>query len=351
MTTDVVWEDPNRWEPPRDNWKRPLIIRPDREKRVAYTRCTTYVDCLEDRFKLSQWERRMDAVGLARRPDLVLRVASLGEQPSRAQLDNRRVWDSRMNEICDQAKEAAQASARATIGTSLHALAETIDRGLDPGPVPEQYRPHLDLYREKTQDFTALHIERFTVQDDLWVGGTPDRIVKTGNGRAIIADIKTGEFTFGQSKAAMQLAVYAHSQFYDPQTGQRSPLPEVDLEHGLIIALNAETGTCELLDIDIAAGWEAVQLATQVRQWRARRNLTQPWQGAYSLTEQLDLSIRQATAGKVRALNPDTSLVKAIQQASTQAELVALWRAAGDRWLPRHTELAAARKQALAGQP
>jgi hypothetical protein len=357
MTDNITWQPADIPEPPRDRYMRPMIIPPEGGERVPYTRCTTYVGALEDTYNLGLWQKRMVAVGLAQRPDLLLRASSLGLPPSRLDIDAEKVWKTRMNEVCDRATEAAGASGAATIGTSLHALAETLDRGYDVGVVPEQYRRHLDNYAEATRDYTAIHVETFTVNDDLQVGGTPDRILKVpGHDRLIIGDIKTGSTIYGVGKMTMQLAVYAHSMLYDPRDGRRAPIGDVDLEHGLIIALNADTGTCDLIDIDIAAGWEAVQLAGRVRDWRARSrgSLSKPWRMPLTLTGQLQESIRRVAEtlnaepiADVRPINPDVSLVKAIQKAGTEAELVALWRSAGDRWLPRHTEMAAERKRQL----
>lgn len=340
MTEWTEVTPPPQPDPPRDRWGRPRIIPPGGGKLRSYTRCTTYVGCLEDTFNLSMWQKRMVAVGMAQRPDLQLRAASLGLQPDKADESVFKKWKRSLDEVTDAATEAAQASASATIGTSLHALTEIMDRGLQLGVVPEQYRPHLDAYQEKTGDFTAVHIERFTVNDDLEIGGTPDRVLSVpGRDKLIIGDIKTGTVEFGVGKMAMQLAVYAHSVIYDPDTGTRTAIGDVDLEHGMIIALSAETGRCELIDIDLAAGWEAVKLATKVRAWRARKDLTRPW----------DENVLPLNPGPAptRQLDPDVSLVKAINQALSPAELVALWHAAGDRWEPAHTELAARRKAEL----
>lgn len=323
-------------EPARDRFERPMIIPVGGGKPVPYTRCTTYVGCLEDTYNLSLWQKQMVAVGLALRSDLLLRAASLGTPPPKdADAQVIKAWKKRMNEVTDAATEAAQASASARVGTSLHAICEAIDRGQDVGPIPEQYRQHIENYQTATEQFTAVHIEQFTVNDDLQVGGTPDRVLTVpGSDRLVIGDIKTGTVDYGTGKMAMQLSVYAHSQLYDPMTGDRTPLGDVDLDHGIIIALDAFTGECRLIDIDLSAGWQAVQLAGQVRAWRKRKDLTRPY-------------VLPTPAAEIRQLDPDMSLVKAIRTAHTETELVELWLAAGDRWDSAHTELATKRKAEL----
>ena len=119
-----------------------------------------------------------------------------------------------------------------------------------------------------------LHVEQFTVLDELKIGGTPDRVVEY-DGQRYIADVKTGSIEYGAGAIAMQLAVYAHSRLYNLRTGERTPL-DVHQDRAVVIHLPAGTGTCTLHWVDITAGWEAVQHATWVRAWRARRNLIAP---------------------------------------------------------------------------
>jgi hypothetical protein len=42
----------------------------------------------------------------------------------------------------------------------------------------------------------------------------------------------------------------------------------------VIIHLPVGQGTCTLVEVDIAAGWEAFQLAMDVRRWRSRKDLS-----------------------------------------------------------------------------
>ena len=111
---------------------------------------------------------------------------------------------------------------------------------------------------------------------------------------------------------------------YDHATRQRAPLPDVDLERAIVIHLPAGTGTCELVWVNISAGWEAVKLAGHVRRWRARKDLATP-------------------------VNPpfDNALVKAITAARTVEELEAVWAQYADVWTDADTRQAAAKKELL----
>ena len=264
MSTDLI--DPPTQPIPRDRYGRPLVVPPGGGNPVPYTRCTTYVDCLDDTYNLGRWQQRNVAIGLAQRPDLLIAVAATDRGDKEA-----------LNKLTEQAQEAAQAHAAATTGTALHSFTERHDRGSNPGPVPAAYQPDIAAYVAATDPLETVAIERFCVCDELQVGGTADRVVLY-QGRAYIADLKTGSIEWGQAKIAMQLAMYAHSVPYEHTTATRGLYPvDVDLFRGIVVHLPAGTGRCALYWVDLEAGWAGVQLAGQVRQWRSRRGYLDPW--------------------------------------------------------------------------
>ncbi len=136
----------------------------------------------------------------------------------------------------------------------------------------------------------------------------------------------------------MQLAVYAHSRFYEIPTGQRTPLPEVSTQRGIIIHLPAGTGTCALHWVNIDAGWAAVQLASQVRTWRARKDLTTPLNVAAAIENLTDAGL----------ITEGDKLLEWIAAAPTQNDLTALWKANEARWTDQHKAAASARYRQLA---
>jgi hypothetical protein len=318
---------------PRDKpWKRPLIIPPGQSataKLKPYTRATTFIGVLENTYNLQRWKMRKVAEGLSIRPDLLLLVNSLGLQPEDD--DDYREWRNKMDELCEQALEAAESSAPANIGTALHAYTDRIDRGQPLGKVPKEYQRHLKAYEAATADLTAVHIERFLVNDEYEIGGTPDRIsMLDGHDKLIITDTKSGDkLSYGMAKIAMQLAVYAHSQFYDPASGTRADIPNIDLDRGLVIALNAKRGDCQLHWIDLTAGWQGVALANSVREWQKRKDFHSPYMPRDMVAE------------------AHSNIVQRIAQAETEQDLYDLWGQAGKAWLPEHSTLAAARKAQL----
>lgn len=310
----------------RDRWGRPLIAPPEGGKPVAYTRCTTFVGALDDTFNLMRWKQRQTAAGLALRPDLALRVTSLGAQPD----DERaaKQWKRDMDDVCEQAMEAAGSSKAATIGTSLHTLTENIDKGWDV-PAPDGFTHHLDNYRRATEGFEPVHIEQFVVHDGYRIGGTADRVYREkATGRLVIGDLKSGNITFPH-KIAMQLAVYANSVMYDPETGARTPWEDVDLETALIVHLDAKTGDCNLHWVNILDGWEAVALAAKVRTWRDFKGLTSP----VPTPEQAADAIERVLLGGEQALDV------AIAHAASVDQLIGLKQSSADLWTDHHTTL------------
>lgn len=249
-------------EIPRDRWGRPLIVPPGGGNLVPYARASSFADVLEDRSNLEKWKCRMTAHGLALRPELLLAATVTG-------LDDR----SGLNKIVEDAITAAGGGAAASIGTSLHSLTEMWDRGETLPNFPAQYEQDLAAYQAATAQFSMDHIERFVVCDELQIAGTPDRVMA-----GVIGDLKTGG-SDGKwlGKHAPQLAIYAHSQFYDPATGTRTPIDNVNQKEGVIFHAPAGQGRCDLYLLDLVAGWEGVQVAVEVRAWRKRKGLLSPY--------------------------------------------------------------------------
>lgn len=243
-------------EIPRDDWGRPLVVPIDGGDPVPYTRCTTYVGAIEDTYKLGRWQQRMVAVGLADRRDLQLAVAAHREDTQR------------LDAICENAIEAARGRSAATMGTALHAITETHDRGDPVGVLPDEAQRDLDAYIAATTELKPIHIEQFCVLDLLKIGGTPDRIVRYSDGKRYVADLKTGKLDYGYMKIAAQLAVYARSRPYDAATGKRLDPHGAETDRGIVIHLPAGEGVCTLWWIDLLQGWEVVRLCRGVRDKR-----------------------------------------------------------------------------------
>jgi hypothetical protein len=177
-------------------------------------------------------------------------------------------------------------------------------------------------------------VEGFGVVDVLDVAGTWDRVGRLPNGAVVIADLKTGSVDYGMQKIAVQLALYAHALPYDWTTATRSNHPAgLDLDRAVVIHLPAGKAECRLIDVDIAAGWDAVPLTLAVKDWRARKDL------ARDHADPVQEALPTAAAVDLIAL--------AIADACDEATLTAIWAAQQAAWLPHHTDLARTRKAQL----
>ena len=312
----------------RDRWGRPLVVPPDGGKPVAYTRCTTFIDCLDDRFALEQWKQRMVALGLAGRTDLLLAV--------QAHRDDKK----QLNKICDDAREAAAATAAATTGTALHALTEIVDGGGELPALPPGATASLERYREATEALKVVAMEQFTVLDTLKVGGTFDRLVGY-DGETYVADIKTGSIEFGALKIAMQMSIYSRAWLYDPATKERTA-HGASTNRGVLIHLPATDdpaeARCELHWVDLEAGWEAVKVAKQVRDQRSLKfpQIVKPF-GPLARP-----SMRLEQRDAERAERQIAPLLERIRACGSADDVRALWAAHESEWTEALTEAAKA---------
>jgi hypothetical protein len=272
---------------PRDRYDRPLICVPDHDKLVPYTRCTTYVDCLEDKTALVAWGKRMVLMGSARAPHLAAQARTLDPTDR----DDKR----QLNRLAEKASAIAGANDKRERGTHLHTLSEYVDRGLPLPSVSPADVADLAAYMSATVHFDIVQVERLVVVDRLKVAGTPDRICRydgpgpdgspvAGN---LIMDLKTGSVEHGALKMAMQLAVYSRGVQYDHRTQTRSPLPDVNQRWGLIVHLPAGSATCTVYWIDLDLGWRAALVAQQVRELRSARNILTPFQPEVAVADRV----------------------------------------------------------------
>lgn len=244
-------------------------------KGEKFTRCTTFASTLDDRFSLEKWQQRMVFTGAVVRQDLYAQAA--------ANLDDKDV----LNDLCEQAIEAAKGTAGANLGTALHTFAEKVDRGEDvviPAPWDADIKAYTATLEQNGVRVDPALMEGIVVCRDLQVAGRYDRIVTIdGYPQPLIADLKTGNIDHSLTTIAIQLAIYANAdEVYDPITDTLTSMPRVDLNQALIIHLPAGQATCTLHMVDIKAGWEAAQLCKQARTWRKTPNLAASFESTAS---------------------------------------------------------------------
>lgn len=268
----------------------------------SYTRTTTYIDCLEDKKNLDEWNMRMVLIGVAMDPSFTKDVLSYDPESKDGK--------NALNRRAEAAKEVAGASKKADQGTWLHELSEIADKH-EELPLDIDPQDYLDIlsYTSITHPLLKIvRMEQLVVNDELKVAGTPDRVSsvlpgvtlvspcrrhgdKCRNGvtlggefkwclgrhvftpdELIITDLKTGRVDYGQLKMAMQLAIYAHSDVYGKETGERIDKGPVNQDWGIIMHTAAGSGVTTLYWADIRLGWEAVQVAGLVRKMRSQNS-------------------------------------------------------------------------------
>lgn len=263
-----------------------------KDKYAYYSRASSAGKAIDDTTALTKWKLRQVIIGLASNRHLLLNAQAHAVDSD----DNKHI----LNDIAEQAMEAAKSSSAASTGTALHKLAEYADAGVDIPGLDDTARRDIDAYKACMVRYgvTMHRAERFVVCDELRVAGTFDRemSVAVAPGVSFVGDVKTGNTSKNRdgeverdeagrirlayvTSMAVQLGVYANSSLYDPLTGARTPL-EVDKTSAIVIHLPQGLGECELHWLNIAEGWKAAHLAADARNWQNRRDLTVPLGGA-----------------------------------------------------------------------
>lgn len=256
----------------RDRWGRPLLPPPGGGKPEPYTRVSTLAKTLDDQTGLGKWKQRQTVAGLIARPDLWALACSTRADDKTA-----------LNALCEDAMSAAASSAGANLGTALHSFTESIDQGHDP-VAPAELAADLAAYRRIMTDCALESIEQelFVVCDELRAAGTLDKLLRTPDAAVRVGDTKTGQDAPRYAHAAaIQIAVYAHSQRINLETGERSPLhPDLDPNLGLMIHLPAGKGRAAIHRIDLRQAWSWAQMCVEIREWRKSK----PAQLAFEVT-------------------------------------------------------------------
>jgi hypothetical protein len=267
----------------RDRWGRYQVLPPQGGKVTGYTRATTVAKALDDTSSLMTWNARMTALGLAARADLYGLLTA-------ADPDDRKTIDG----ICKRASEAGGATVRRDLGTAIHAMLE--QSYTNPNyQAPPQYAADVAAVHQALADAGARvlpeYVERMVVLDAYEIAGTCDGVLEIG-GERFLFDNKTGSLTslkFGNLAWAIQMAIYAHADALytqgvaaDGSQDIREPMPAVSRERAVIIHIEPGSAHCTLHWVDLTAGFEALQVAMQVRQFRKVKPL-QPFTPTESL--------------------------------------------------------------------
>ena len=267
--TDELTQLPTR----RDRWGRYLVLPEGGAKPIGYTRATTVAKALDDSGGLLSWGKRMVALGLGQRPDLVALVSTTPNTDKKT-----------LDDICERAAEQGGATVRRDLGTALHGMLEKSwadPTFVAPDPYGADVRAVHDALATARLRVVDGFAERMIVHDKHQIAGTFDLLVEDETGQRFVADYKTGSSLLGALAFAVQLSIYANADALynqgaakDGSEDTREPMPEVSKLQGVIIHVQPGSGHCDLHWLDLAIGAEALELAIAVREMRKAKVLS-----------------------------------------------------------------------------
>lgn len=292
------------------------IQAPDGKVR-GYTRVTTFIDCLEDKSALRDWEMRVLLEGIVTNEgevgtgrtgtggdlftskvrDLIhnrdVELARIAKRDRKGKLKpgergpaEAAIWSTfkaAVNAIASDALDLGGRHEKASKGTDLHALADVydtkgpdeIDAMLHDGVITVSDHADVMAYGEamKRAGIKVVGVERVVVNDERKVAGRLDRILLVkfpGAQRAVrvVGDLKTGRVDYGTGKIAMQLAVYSECKGYDPEHPDAREELRLSRTKAVLIHLPQGSAHCTIHEVDLAAAKVGTKLATEVRAWR-----------------------------------------------------------------------------------
>lgn len=299
----VDFAPPAPSEVPRDGYDRPMIVPKSGGKPQAFARASSFIDSIEDKSALGDWQKRMVILGAAQKPTLLEGLTEVNAETP----EGKKVLMQRAESAIAQ----AGAHEKSKLGTRYHELTELVDRGEPLPPLTIDVLEDMQAYMLAMSHLTPVHREVFTVCEELSVAGTPDGVCwYEGYGPPgtewankivrwlLITDLKTGRIDYGGLKMPAQLAIYSRSDKYDPAflphpdrkgdpkrwdkwkkglvyeeeiAPAYQSLGPVNQDWGLILNLIPGSGQCKLHWADLNLGWEAAKFAVQIRAMRSRR--------------------------------------------------------------------------------
>ena len=274
-------EDPGLESPDSNDFRRaakgvPLIQVDGKYQR--YSRSSSAGKILDDESGLNFWQICTTLIGAAQRPDLMAQVSLLDYETHKGEI-------YKLAEDCLVTGKGRQ---RAVTGTAIHSMLDHVDLKHDWTPAPGfvvLVQSYIDtLHRWGLE---VVDVECKCVHDGYRLAGTMDRryrstkllVTPDGStkpiGSVFAADTKTGaKLEYASGTYATQLAAYAASVRYDPQTDERSPFdPGTEQDWGLVVHMDQEKQATEIYWVDLEAGRHGLALANEVRTWRRRSDL------------------------------------------------------------------------------
>lgn len=331
-------------KPERDGQGRPRLIPRNgtEEDRVSYSRASSLADHLEDFSFLWKWKMRGAVKGLADSMDLIRLIASEEYTCGFAEDEREnRAAGKRIDEVVERAMDRAGVPMKADYGTAIHLRTEPGNEGTDPD---DKQVDDVDSCWDLWNRLGIVHLgtEVFTANDELTSAGTFDHLSYVPGYGIVVTDKKTS--SKAKQNYDVQLASYAHSDVYDPDTDGRMTLEEYVYGLGWPVELlNRSVGIIwwvkggktepRLLDLDNGYRW--AKIAAQIRDERRPQSSR--------VAKNIERDIAQH-AEELRGI-----LLQRLQSAPGLEALEKIYQSPAARglWTDNHTAAYAARKEAL----
>ena len=181
----------------------------------TYPGVTGILKVLDKSGPLMAWAARQTAEAfVATIDEIPALIANVGAEGVIKAMTSRSAWKN------DEAK---------MLGTDVHDAADKLNRGLELGPLQPTQQKYVEHYAAwlASSGWQVKISEAYLVSPRAGYGGTLDILARDKDGRAVLADIKTGKGVYRET--VLQLAAYGMAQYIQPVgVTQVYPMPTVD---------------------------------------------------------------------------------------------------------------------------
>lgn len=330
---------------------QPLIIPRDGGEPVPYTRASSLGSYLaDDRFLLT-WKMRYLAVAMGRYKDLADQCGIEPYTTGFAEPEKivKSASGKRLDSLIERALDRMLIDERANRGTVVHAVTE---QDYD-GYVPISVITELAVFNEflAINNIRRCGSEIFVVNDELRVAGTFDHLFFHEHYGLVVGDTKNGRNT-NELGFGCQFANYAHSEVYDPETGERISLQgyvireygfdpgPVNQDVALLLSLKAAqdggVGELKVSEVNIKWGYAKATQAAGVRDSRTE-----------TAGKVLQSKVLKHVKGKAAKDLAHQAVLDRLATAVSYEELKAIWSQYRPIWAEEHTLASQKRRDEL----
>jgi hypothetical protein len=224
----------------------------------TYPGVTGLLKILDKSGPLMAWAARQTAEAfVATIDDIPNLIETVGAEGVIKAMTSRSAWKN------DEAKD---------LGSDVHDIADRINRGEDTGAMTPSVALRVEHYRTwlASSGWQVKISEAYVLDTAAGYGGTLDILARDADGRAVLADIKTGKGVYRET--VLQLAAYGMAELIQPVGAPKAfPMPQVDR---YVVLHVTSTGVREVEvpigDVDRQAFYAAMALTAWAQAQKGR---------------------------------------------------------------------------------